>query len=364
MQRLFLLLLVALFAGCSGAPNNTCRLSTLNAYPSDGFETNTEAERRLLSQLAQFGSVSRESEVDAGVRSERARFDGLLNEGSPSVRALTAPGFLPVLDEALDGFVAAQGRLFVPAEPPVAPGGIYGAGASSWIFSERGVDLRQVIDKGLYSALLFNEAVKRIPQATTAASVDQLLALYGAAPTFPQADSGPVKDEWAAKYAKRRNPPGMTGVYTRLRDAFIQAKAAAASPQCAAERETALVTIANEWEQALASTAIFYVYSAGKKLQDPAATVATKASALHDVGEGAGFLMGLLAVDSSQRRITDAQLQSALTSMRVPSVSTATVHRLLTDVPADVDGLLKAASTLQAAYGFTAGDISVFQTAY
>jgi hypothetical protein len=141
----------------------------------------------------------------------------------------------------------------------------------------------------------------------------------------------------------------------------VKARLASTSSRCEAERVAALETVKTEWERVLASTVVFYVYSAAGKLQDPNANLTTKASAMHDLGEGAAFLVGLKAVPVANRRITDAQLDQVLTAMRIPSLTQATAYQLLTVVPADVDGLLAAATRLQMAYGFTSDELNRFR---
>lgn len=359
---------VAALAACgpmsAGPDAGACGVTLTGAYPDAGFTTNAAQELTLLAKLNALNAPMRAAELDAGTTVTRMQLDELNTAGTPSLASLTAAAFQPIVAETFTAFLAAQGRLWAPADPPME-GGLYGTGTSQWIFSGRGVDLRQVIDKGLYGALFFAEAVKRMPTATTPESIDQLLALYGATPEFPQNDTtAPGRDELTAKYAKRRTPQGMTGQYTTLRDAFVRARLAATSPACAAERTAALETIRTEWERVLAATVVFYVNSAATKLQDPMADVTKRASAMHDLGEGAAFFLGLKAVPAANRRITDAQLEQVLTALKIPSLSNATAFQLLTQVPPDVDGLLVANTRLQAVYGFTADEMTRFRTNY
>jgi hypothetical protein len=341
-----------------------CTLS-VTEYPSAEFEANTVAERGLLTSLVQLNAPMRSAELDAGVVAERATLDALWDAGTPSLPSLTASTYIPVVNEALTGFVAAQGQIWTPAKPPAGPGGIYGTGSTAWIFSSLGVDLRQAIDKGLYGALFYNEAVKRIPNATTPAAIDQLLALYGAPPSFP-ANDGMMqpRDELMARYAKRRTQMGV-GPYPRLKEAFVRARAAAAAGAvCDAERVAALTTIRTEWEKVLAGTVAYYVYAASNRLQMQSPPLAVTAQAMHDLGEGGAFVLGLRAVAAPGRLATDAQLDMLLGQLKYPSLSTATLYQLLTDSPADVDGLLAANAQLQAIYGFTPEEMTRFRTNY
>jgi hypothetical protein len=119
-----------------------------------------------------------------------------------------------------------------------------------------------------------------------------------------------------------------------------------------------------DWERVLASTVIFYVQDAATRLQDSSADAASRSAALHGLGEGAGFLLGLASAPASGRRITDAQVNAALVALRMPSLADATAHRLLTDVPSPVEGVVTANVQLQAVYGFTAQEMTQFRTNY
>ncbi|MDP3232486.1 MAG: hypothetical protein Q8N26_06900 [Myxococcales bacterium] len=374
MHRVLLSLIVLPVAACgpmdmrldggggAGGGSTGCTVTLTGAYPDAGFATNAAAEISLLGKLNALNAPMRAAELDAGFTVTRMQLDELFSAGTPSLSSLTAAGFQPVVQETFTAFLASQGRVWTPMDPPMS-GGIYGSGTSQWIYSERGVDLRQVIDKGLYGALFYGEAVKRMPTATTPESIDQLLALYGATPNFPQNDTtAPGRDELMAKYAKRRTPQGMTGQYTTMRDAFVRARLAAGSASCTAERTAALETIKSEWEEMLAATVVFYVNSAATKLQDPMADVAKKSSAMHDLGEGASFFLGLKAVPQANRRITDAQIDQVLTAMKIPSLAGSTAFQLLTTVPPDIDALLAANMQLQTVYGFTADEMVRFRT--
>lgn len=371
MSRFTFLIAISLLAACgpmTPAPDagaGRCTVTLSGTYPDSAFAQNAQAEAALLGKLNALNAPMRNAELDAGTVTSRQDLDQLFNAGTPSLASLTSPAFTPVLDQTLTAFLAAQGKLWTPANPPVGSGGLYGSGTSTRIFSERGVDLRQLVDKGLYGALFYSEFVKRLPTATSPEAIDRLLALYGATPAFPQNDTTAAgRDELTAKYAKRRNPMGAAGSYTIIRDAFIKARLAAGSADCSAERVEALEAIKLEWERVLASTVIFYVNSGATKLQDANADATKKASALQDLGEGAAFFVGLKAVPAANRKITDAQIDQVLSGLRASTLQQATVFRLVTDVPPDIDGLLQVNAQLQQVYGFNADDLMRFRTNY
>lgn len=356
----WLMVAVVTSMGCGQPQQTTCQLATAGGYPATGFMAATTAERGINERLDELISSMEGAAKQPPVLTTRATLDMQFGSGSPSLSSLTAPSFAAQVNEVFTAFIASQDKQWTPANPPNG-GGRYGA----FLFSERGLDLAEFTEKGLFGALVFAEVVKRLPAATTPDSIDQLVALYGATPAFPQNDSNAEgKDTFTAKYAKRRTPPGMSGSYTIIRDAFITARLASTSANCSAERAQALETVRQEWERVLSATAVYYIHSATTKLQDASADATKKASALHDLGEAIGLVHGLKAVPAASRKITDPQLDALLASLKAPTFSTASTFRLVTDTPADLDSLLMANTQLGTVYGFSADDMARFRTSY
>ncbi len=342
-----------------------CTVTLPTSYSAEAFAQNAADETSLLAKLNALSAPMRAAELDAGVTVDAGVLSELYSSGKPSLKELTVPQFQPLVTETVALFVDATQKRWTPVASGDGSGGIFGSGTSAWIFSSKGVDLRQVIDKGLYGALFYAEAVKRISTAASAADVDKILALYGATPAFPQNDTSAAgKDELSAKYAKRRNAPATSGLYTQIRDRFIEARTYAALPECSTQRTAALKAIAEGWEKTLLATVVFYVNSAATKLQDPNATESIRASAMHDLGEGAGFVFGLRAIPAERRRITDAQLDAILAALQVPSLKTAALHRLLTDIPPNVEAILAAVPLIQQVYGFSAAQVEGFKISH
>jgi hypothetical protein len=358
-MRTFPLIAVVLL-GCGQGPTTTCKLALTGSYPSTTFMAATTNERTLNEQAERLVAALDGPGLQPPVRTTRDALDALWTTGSTSLVSVTAPAFSAQMNDVFTAFIASQDKMWTPANPPLG-GGLYG----KYVFSERGVDLSELVEKGLFGALALNEAIKRMPTATTPESIDQLVALYGATPTFPQDEKAPEgKDTLTAKYAKRRTPPGMSGSYTIIRDAFMTARAAATSPNCSAERAQALETVRQEWERVLASTSFFYINATVSKLQDANADAAKKAAAMHDLGEAVGLLHGLRAVPSASRKITDAQLDALIAGVKAPALATTTAFRLLTDVPPELDGLSMANTQLATIYGFSADDVVRFRASY
>ncbi|MEW5737732.1 MAG: hypothetical protein AB1938_02340 [Myxococcota bacterium] len=352
----------ALFAllGCGGAANNAECLGG-DTYPDEGFATNAAAELSLRAQLKALNDRMKAAEADLLVKPTAAELQALYEAGSPSLSSVAAPSFSATMPALFTAFEAAAGNTWTPAEPPVGAGGQFG----TWIFSERGVDLRQAEEKGFFGAGHYAEAVQLMKGDVTPATVDRILALYGANPSFPMDDKAMVNpDVHSAVYAKRRtNPAAATpGPYLAIKRAFIDARAAAAKgTACAATRDQAFATIRAEWERALIGTVVFYLNDAAAKLERNNATAAEKASAQHGYGEGVAFLQGLRAVPPDARVITDAEIDDVLSTVLSPWAQPATAYKLQTDPISSVPHLATGIGKIQSAWNFTSDEVANFK---
>lgn len=360
MNRLFFFSMAVMALGC-GQGAEQCKATLTGAYPTQRFAEATQNERALNARFEALIGAMEDTAADPSVPTSRAALEQLFAEGAPSVKSLTTPAFASTMSELFDGIVAAQGKTFVAANPPVSGG----RGAAKKPFSDRGVNLAEYAEKGLFGAMVFTEAVARLPKATTPEAIDQLVALYGAPPTFPLDDSQSAeKNVFTAGYAKRRTPPGGMGSYTALRDAFTTARLAVEAKGCEAEREAALQTVQREWEKVLIITTIYYLNAAQVKLEDGSADATKKLAALGNLSEAVGFLAGLRYAPAASRTLSDAELDELLTSLKTPTLTSSTLYRYATDVPADTQSLVKAKATIQARYGFTADEMAKFVTAF
>jgi hypothetical protein len=248
-------------------------------------------------------------------------------------------------------------------DPPVAPGGKYGAN----IFDETGRDLRQWVEKGHFNSLFYGHAVGLVEGGLDAAGVNRLLATYGGHPDFrgdSAAETNP--DKLAAQYAERRSPkdpedasapldPEAPGVYFRVKEDFILLQAAVANG-CDAERDEAAARILAAWERdVMAGTVVYYLESAIVLLTSDTATELDLANGLHGVGEATSFLHGFLESPTEHRVITDEEVEDLLELLEDPY--------LLVLNPADeAERLLDVVEGLQTIYGFSDGELEAFKT--
>lgn len=334
-----------------------------DTYPAESYATNAAAELGLRTRLETLIGKAEETGT-AGARVTAAELEALYAAGTPSVRAISTEAARAGVSEAFVKLEQASGNTWTPADPPAGTGGLWGA----YVYSERGVDLPETVEKLTLGGGHYAQAASLMTDQATAADVDRMLALFGASPSFPMNDKAAVDpDQFAAAYAKRRtNPAAATpGPYLAIKAAFINARAAVTGgAACAAQRAEAFAAIRDQWERALLGTTIFYLNRAATTLDLAAPTETERAGALHQLGEAVGFLRGLRAVPASARQITDAQLDQALTTLGGMTLGGAASYTYVTDPAANVGKLAAVISQLQAARQFTSEEIALYKSAF
>lgn len=358
---------------------SSCGATIPAAYTSAAYETNAAQELALRQAFATFVSPMSRIEAgyadggtpDGGVTVEQLAALFVADAGGTSVRAASTVYYQGNVDALLADFVAAYNggapAQYTPAAQ--APGARSNtAGTSVWMFNARGVDIRQKVEKGLYNAAFFNHAASLVAagKPITEATIDRLVAAFGAHPSFPNSQAAPQnRDINAAGYAARRdsNDPAKAGPYQRARDALIKAKASvAAGEKCNADRDAAIKAFFLEWEKSQYATVVYYLVDNQKKL---AANPQDIGAILHAHGEVLGFISGFRTIDPSFRKITDAQIDALLQKAYAPEGAPAQVNRLITDNIAEVlPNIQGVIADVKSIYGFSDVEMKDFETNY
>jgi hypothetical protein len=358
----------SLLSACSPSENASspgCVLTDLpSAYESPAYDSNTAVERDLRTRFKAFLQPMRDAEANLAVKPTEAELRGLFEAGTPSLRSLTSDYYRPKVDALITAFAAAAGNTWAPQSPPSGPGGKYGA----YLFTADGTDLRQAIEKGMFAAAFYRHGFSLTSDSITTATVDRLIASFGAHASFP-ADTAAAQnpDEFAAAYAKRRDKrdPQNPGVYLGFKSDAIKARAAIqAGGPCVGQRDEALRSLRISWERALLATAVYYFNDASKKIGAAAPTTADMAAGLHSYGEAVGFIHGFRSLPPESRIITDSQIDDLLTLVGAPATGSATSYRLVTDSAAELPKLALAINRIATIYGFTPQQIEDFKTNY
>lgn len=326
-------------------------------YPgADTFAANAAAGVAIRTQLNNLNDAMKAGEANGGATVES--LNTLYNASGapmvPSLSRLASQARKDVVATTFASFVDAQGKTFTPA-------GTTGGKFGTWLFDVRGLDLRQMIEKGSFGAELFRGFSTQDPRPLTG-RVDEIVALFGTNAAF-HGVSNPVNpaidDVHVARYAFNRDAEGL---YATFKTNAILAKHASANiADCQAEFDGAIAGMKKTWEETLAATSINYLHVTAPKFTST--TPATVAEGLHGLGEAAGFLYGLASLAPADRIITDDALATVFTALRIQAGDDGVFSPkdFATGVQDPAIPFNDAINALKTAYGFTDAQITTFK---
>jgi hypothetical protein len=344
----------------------SCNVTFPGTYESPTFETNAAQELLLRKDFDAFLAPMRgvESQLDAGAATPvtKAQLDVLYTADNPSVKTATTSYYQAKVEAWLASYeTALTDGAYVPDAPSAAEkGGTLGG----WVFDPTGLDLHQAIEKGSYPAAFYNQAVALIAAGSlTVGSIDRLVALFGAHPSFPNdPNASQNKDVNAAALAAHRDSKDAAnpGPYQRIRSALIKARAAvAAGDPCTAERDATLKIFLSEWEKSNYATVIFDFNDIIAKLS--AAAVSDYAPILHSYGEAVGLISGFKSIAQGRRIITDAQIDGLLEKVFAADGNPVAAYTLKTNAVQAAAQLQQAISDIKGIYAFSDADVEAFK---
>lgn len=352
----------------TGPGTLTCGVTVPPTYESPNFAVNAKQELDLKARFGELEDKMKSAEGTGTAVVTAAELQAIFTAGTPSLRSIATAAAQAKVDEYISQFGAvavAGGTVWTPADAE-ADGGAPNGGKyeNANIFSATGVDLREGIAKTLLGGALYNHALALATGAVTEATVDRLLALFGATTKLANrtdADAGPdEKDELVAEYASRRDDETSQtaiGPYRKIKGALLVAKAAAAGgDKCRADLDAALKVYFLEWEKASYQTVIFYLNAAAT---NATASPAKGPQALHGFGEAAGFIQSFKGIPQDRRTITDAQIEGLM-----QRVGSATPYKLITDTSSRVVAFNSAFQDIGAIYGMTQTEIENAKKAF
>lgn len=332
------------------------------AYDGSAFETNAAAELDLLTKLTAISNEMKKGRTN-GTTVDYSALTAILNDGTPSLKSAGSTYYFSKIDGAgnwLDQLTKASGGTYTPGEP-TGEGGTFGG----YLFDENGVELEQLVEKGMFGAVLYKHANDLLSGTIDATTADKVLAIFGAHPSFPNSNDGTKHtnpDRFIANYVARRdkNETATPGYYLQIKNALIKLQAAGkAGAEYTTEQKEAADAIRINWEKGNAGTIINYAYAIVDKLSKTTPTEADKASAIHSIGECIGFVEGLKTV--SGKKITDAQLDEILVLLNAPAGGTATVYKFATDGATELTKIEQIIAKLKDIYGFSATEVEEFK---
>ncbi|WP_375560874.1 hypothetical protein ACE193_24780 [Bernardetia sp. OM2101] len=355
----FLALSVSLFACDDDTTDVTFpTLEVPTTYESSNYESNASAELAVRSNLSGLSSIMKEGREGATV--SESELLAAFNEGNPSLKSVTTTYYAEKMPSWLAELAKASGGAFDPTTAPAGNGGVYGG----YLFDENGLEIEQVVEKGLFGAALYNHALTIIKSDNlTASDIDRLVAIFGAHPSFQNSDAvAENKDVFSAKYAARRDKNDGNGLYTSIKTNLITAKAAIEKGQdYNQDRDKALSDFRYNWEKSNMATVINYLLSTISKLNNSNASDADKAAALHSYSEVVGFMHGWKGISQNDKAISDAQIDQILELINAPANGEVTSYTFVTDSFNQLPKLQVAIDNLKQIYKFSEQDIIDFE---
>lgn len=344
-----------------------CGVTVPTTYDSPNFAVNAKEELDLKTHFGELEDKMKTAEGTGTAVVTAAELQAIFTAGTPNLRSIATAAAQAKVDEYLTQFgdiAVAGGKTWTPADAEAeggAPSGGKYEGAN--IFSATGVDLREGAAKVLLGGALYNHALALSTGPITEATVDKLLAVFGATTKLANrtdSDAGAdEKDELIAEYAARRDSKtGATlGPYRKIKGALLVAKAAAAGGEkCRADLDDALKIYFLEWEKATYLTVIFYLNAAAT---NASANPVKGAAALHGFGEAAGFIRSFKGIPQDRRKITDAQIDKLL-----DVVGAETPYQLITRTAERLVAFNGAFQEIGAIYGMTQTEIEDAKKTY
>jgi hypothetical protein len=359
---LFISLSASLMA-CSDKESVKAPLTIPTQYEGTSFAANASTELAVLGRLKAITDEAKKGRV-SGIKVELNALNTLFTAGSPSLKSLNTPYYASRL-EGSNGFLAelskSSGTVYNPLAPITGEGGAYGG----YLFDENGLEMEQLVEKGMFGSVLYKHATDLISQPLTPATVDRLLAILGSNPTFPNTSNAskvPAPDAMFAVYAARRDKNDGKGFYSQLKTQFIKLQAAIkAGDNYKTEQQEAIAAIKLTWEKVNAATIINYCSTVISTMSNTTTTDIQKANALHAYGECVGFIHGWRTIPMQHKKITDAQIDEILTLLNAPYNQIPTSYKFITSPVAELPKLQQVIKKLQDLYGFSAADLEDFK---
>lgn len=349
LPSLSFLILCLCFAACSNVSDPKSPLVIPSSYEAPTWSTTASAQLQVIADIEELVEIL-EAGRSSGTRIDRAAASAVLVR----VSRLLSPAALVEVSTLVDLAIESSGNSYDPMLAPSAStkGGVYGA----YLYNKYGIDATEVIEKHLFSSLLYLQATAYLNAATVSAdNVDKALACFGASPVFSNSDKvSNAPDVFCAAYAARRDKADGLGLYAQIKKQFITALTAAkAGNGYTDEYYHAVSLLRGLWEKSQMATCINYCYATISGLSATDLTEATRSSAMHAYGEAVGFAIGWRSVPATSRLVSDADLDEVLQLLQVPNGAPYTCENVWQQSVITLPKLEAATKKLQLIYGFT-----------
>lgn len=358
---LFAALSTLVFSACTEEKPEDPKLNIQSTYSEGTYWQDVTEEVVLRVSLNSLVSEVKAGRIDTNKLS-RATLESIYTSMNPTLASRTTTYYTSLLmgsDAWFDEIERASGNKYTPGAP-VGEGGVYGG----YLFDENGLELEQMIEKGLFGAMNYYQA-STLLETPTVANLNRALYLFGAHPSFPNtptASKTQYPDVQMANYAARRSDiNNANSLYNQIRNAFITAQSAM-NQGFNSDRDAALTQIKHTWEKINAATIINYCHSVISTMSNTSPTDAQKASALHAYGECVGFTHGWRQIPADNKIITDSQIDEVLTLLLAAPQQTPESFKFITEPATQLPRLQQVITLLQGIYNFSNAEIESFKT--
>lgn len=366
-KKLFLTLAIlsfSLFFSCKKNEETRPALQIATIYDDSNYSTQASTQLAVVNQLINITNEAKKGRVN-GTTITKTALDNLFMAGNPSLSAVSTSYFKGKLEGTgnwFDEIAKASGGTYTPSATIQGQGGTFGG----YLFDENGLEIEQLIEKGMFGAVLYNHATTLLSGNITAQTPHQLLAIFGGTPFFANSSSNNVpverRDRAMANYGARRDKNDGNGLYSQFKNQMLKLQSAIkAGDNYNQERNEAIAELKLIWEKINKATVINYCHSVISTMSQTTTTDAQKASALHAYGECVGFMHGWRTIPQSQKRITDTQIDEILTLLNAPHNATPTSYKFITEPANELPKLQQIITKLQQIYGFTNQEIEDFR---
>lgn len=332
-----------------------------NSYNRDAYlevsipEYEIRSQLNLLIKEAQKG---RTEGVSVSANTLRQLFSA-----QPNLQSATSAYYAALLTQPngiFDQLAESSGATYTPG-PPNNQGGTFGG----YLFNAYGLEPEQLLDKGLYAALLYKVALNILQDTRDEKSSHRLLAIYGGHPDFPNTPTlgkAANPDKFVANYAARRDKNDGQGYYSQIQKALITFQAAcAAGPDYLEEQEEAAARFCLLWEKINFATVVNYCHAVNGFMSQTNPTDSDKAKALHALSECIGFTHGWKNLPQPTRQITDSDIDQILELLNAPANGVPSCWKFTTEPITELPKLNQIIALVQAKYGFTNQEIEDFK---
>jgi hypothetical protein len=341
--------------------------ATPGEWSASNWAKNVVAETTLRTALAELvgDTLMRGAETGAATVDDITDLTGPFEAGDPSLASITSPGYQPIVDDAFEEFV----ELIAAGEQDlIDAGGLWAPGAAGgiWGDNDRGIDeggleVRQLVDKGLFSGgAFYGHAVALTEGEIDEATIDRIAYIWG---NNEMLDPKAMLDD-AASYGWQQ------GFHADMAAALIAAKAYTTDVDCGAERDAALQEFFTLWETSMMSRLVFYMSETALGLAGATADTAF-ADALHELAEGIGLAAGFYGLpdpaagplSGGARVITDEDLELMLGALGVDlgDLGLSTTGLFVESLPNYEDAQDEAEGVIMDVYGVDAATLATWR---